>query len=234
MGREAVSAASQKMALGTGSGCRAFRAGDGGRRWSGSGSELCICSTGRRRAGALRLAGRGELNPLGPSASQFPGVFERDQRGILRVKGDVDALASWAEQADMPYITDGDGIAIPAKYAKQAEKAIKGYRPVAAEPVAEDLQPLEVPAFQQLDLIELTPAYQRQGDTVDRATEPQAVTGTLDSGSEIGGMFAGEHNPLGSDKFDPVREVPAFQRQGFVRGAHDFKGTPIVPLEGNF
>ncbi|WP_270830480.1 LPD38 domain-containing protein [Aeromonas sp. QDB63] len=174
----------------------------------------------------------GELNPLGPSASQFPGVFERDQRGILRVKGDVDALASWAEQADMPYITDGDGIAIPAKYAKQAEKAIKGYRPVAAEPVAEDLQPLEVPAFQQLDPIELTPAYQRQGDTVDRATEPQAVTGTLDLGSEIGGMFAGEHNPLGSDKFDPVREVPAFQRQGFVRGAHDFKGTPIVPLEG--
>ena len=62
----------------------------------------------------------------------------------------------------MPYITDGDGIAIPAKYAKQAEKAIKGYRPVAAEPVAEDLQPLEVPAFQQLDPIELTPAYQRQ------------------------------------------------------------------------
>ncbi|WP_303805616.1 LPD38 domain-containing protein [Aeromonas rivipollensis] len=174
----------------------------------------------------------GELNPLGPSASQFPGVFERDQRGILRVKGDVDALASWAEQADMPYITDGDGIAIPAKYAKQAEKAIKGFRPVAAEPVAEDLQPLEVPAFQQLDPIELTPAYQRQGDTVDRATEPQAVTGTLDLGSEIGGMFAGEHNPLGSDKFDPVREVPAFQRQGFVRGAHDFKGTPIVPLEG--
>ncbi|WP_407707000.1 LPD38 domain-containing protein [Aeromonas salmonicida] len=174
----------------------------------------------------------GDLNPLGPSASQFPGVFERDQRGILRVKGDVDALASWAEQADMPYITDGDGIAIPAKYAKQAEKAIKGYRPVAAEPVAEDLQPLEVPAFQQVDPIELTPAYQRQGDTVDRATEPQAVTGTLDLGSEIGGMFAGEHNPLGSDKFDPVREVPAFQRQGFVRGAHDFKGTPIVPLEG--
>ncbi|WP_408817879.1 LPD38 domain-containing protein [Aeromonas caviae] len=174
----------------------------------------------------------GELNPLGPSGSQFPGVFERDQRGILRVKGDVDALASWAEQADMPYITDGDGIAIPAKYAKRAEKAIKGYRPVASEPVAEDLQPLEVPAFQQLDPIELTPAYQRQGDTVDRATEPQAVTGALDLGSEIGGMFAGEHNPLGSDKFDPVREVPAFQRQGFVRGAHDFKGTPIVPLEG--
>lgn len=180
----------------------------------------------------MPLQGGGEQNPLAPSASQFPGVFERDQRGILRVKGDVDALASWAEQADMPYITDGDGIAIPAKYAKQAEKAIKGYRPVAAEPVAEDLQPLEVPAFQQVDPIELTPAYQRQGDTVDRATEPQAVTGTLDLGSDIGGMFAGEHNPLGSDKFDPVREVPAFQRQGFVRGAHDFKGTPIVPLEG--
>lgn len=178
------------------------------------------------------VAPSGEQSPLGPSASQFPGVFERDQRGILRVKGDVDALASWAEQADMPYITDGDGIAIPAKYAKQAEKAIKGYRPVAAEPVAEDLQPLEVPAFHQVDPIELTPAYQRQGYAVDPATEPQAAAGTLDLGSEIGGMFAGEHNPLGSDKFDPVREVPAFQRQGFVRGSHDFKGTPIVPLEG--
>ena len=34
-------------------------------------------------------------------------------------------------------------------------------------------------------------------------------------------------NPLGSDKFDPVREVPAFQRQGFVRGAHDFK-APLL------
>lgn len=64
------------------------------------------------------VAPSGEQSPLGPSASQFPGVFERDQRGILRVKGDVDALASWAEQANMPYITDGDGIAIPAKYAK--------------------------------------------------------------------------------------------------------------------
>lgn len=104
----------------------------------------------------------GELNPLGPSASQFPGVFERDQRGILRVKGDVDALASWAEQADMPYITDGDGIAIPAKYAKQAEKAIKGYRPVAAEPMAE-AAPADMLAFSQVDPIEHEPAIKRQG-----------------------------------------------------------------------
>lgn len=104
----------------------------------------------------------GDLNPLGPSASQFPGVFERDQRGILRVKGDVDALASWAEQADMPYITDGDGIAIPAKYAKQAEKAIKGYRPVAAEPMAE-AAPADMLAFSQVDPIEHEPAIKRQG-----------------------------------------------------------------------
>lgn len=114
----------------------------------------------------------GELNPLGPSASQFPGVFERDQRGILRVKGDVDVLASWAEQADMPYITDGDGIAIPAKYAKQAEKAIKGYRPVAAEPMAEPAPladvapaapPADMPRFSQVDPIADEPAIKRQG-----------------------------------------------------------------------
>lgn len=114
----------------------------------------------------------GDLNPLGPSASQFPGVFERDQRGILRVKGDVDALASWAEQADMPYITDGDGIAIPAKYAKQAEKAIKGYRPVAAEPMAEPAPladvapaapPADMPRFSQVDPIADEPAIKRQG-----------------------------------------------------------------------
>lgn len=178
------------------------------------------------------VAPSGEQSPLGPSASQFPGVFERDQRGILRVKGDVDALASWAEQANMPYITDGDGIAIPAKYAKQAEKAIKRYKAADAKPLAESALADDMPEFSKVDPIEEVPAYQRQGDTVDRATEPQAVTGTLDLGSEIGGMFAGEHNPLGSDKFDPVREVPAFQRQGFVRGSHDFKGTPIVPLEG--
>lgn len=108
------------------------------------------------------VAPSGEQSPLGPSASQFPGVFERDQRGILRVKGDVDALASWAEQADMPYITDGDGIAIPAKYAKQAEKAIKGYRPVAAEPMAE-AAPADMLAFSQVDPIEHEPAIKRQG-----------------------------------------------------------------------
>lgn len=118
------------------------------------------------------VAPSGEQSPLGPSASQFPGVFERDQRGILRVKGDVDALASWAEQADMPYITDGDGIAIPAKYAKQAEKAIKGYRPVAAEPMAEPAPladvapaapPADMPRFSQVDPIADEPAIKRQG-----------------------------------------------------------------------
>ncbi|MGS3142218.1 LPD38 domain-containing protein [Aeromonas sanarellii] len=52
---------------------------------------------------------------------------------------------------------------------------------------------------------------------------------------EIDTLFAGKQNPLGaSDQaFDPVRDIPAYERQGFVRGSHDFKGTEIPgPLEG--
>ncbi|SIQ71566.1 Methyltransferase small domain-containing protein [Aeromonas sp. RU39B] len=50
------------------------------------------------------------------------------------------------------------------------------------------------------------------------------------------GQQAAEDNqsPLGpsTSKFDPLRDIPAYQRQGFVRGGQDFQGTPIVPLEG--
>ncbi|EPX9364085.1 LPD38 domain-containing protein [Aeromonas veronii] len=124
------------------------------------------------------VAPSGEQSPLGPSASQFPGVFERDQRGILRVKGDVDALASWAEQADMPYITDGDGIAIPAKYAKQAEKAIKRYQPVPDEPAVEPVPQADIPSFSEIDPIEETPAFLRQ--SIARAgSETDSVFGPL-------------------------------------------------------
>ncbi|MGU5817876.1 LPD38 domain-containing protein [Aeromonas caviae] len=52
---------------------------------------------------------------------------------------------------------------------------------------------------------------------------------------EIDTLFAGKKNPLGesSQAFDPVRDIPAYERQGFVRGSHDFKGTEIPgPLEG--
>ncbi|MFM4996015.1 LPD38 domain-containing protein [Aeromonas sanarellii] len=52
---------------------------------------------------------------------------------------------------------------------------------------------------------------------------------------EIDTLFAGKQNPLGASNqaFDPVRDIPAYQRQGFVRGSHDFKGTEIPgPLEG--
>ncbi|AUY11179.1 LPD38 domain-containing protein [Aeromonas sp. ASNIH2] len=131
-------------------------------------------------SGEIESMFSGDKNPLGsskldpisdtlagaaPAAKQagvFPGTFERDSRGVLRVTGDADALAAWAEQADMPYITDGDGIAIPAKYAKQAEKAIKGYRPVAAELMAE-AAPADMLAFSQVDPIEHEPAIKRQG-----------------------------------------------------------------------
>ena len=124
------------------------------------------------------VAPSGEQSPLGPSASQFPGVFERDQRGILRVKGDVDALASWAEQANMPYITDGDGIAIPAKYAKQAEKAIKGYQPVPDAPAVEPVPQADLPPFSEVDPIEETPAFLRQ--SIARAgSETDSVFGPL-------------------------------------------------------
>lgn len=124
------------------------------------------------------VAPSGEQSPLGSSASQFPGVFERDQRGILRVKGDVDALASWAEQANMPYITDGDGIAIPAKYAKQAEKAIKGYQPVPDVPAVEPVPQADLPPFSEVDPIEETPAFLRQ--SIARAgSETDSVFGPL-------------------------------------------------------
>ncbi|NJI09021.1 PLxRFG domain-containing protein [Aeromonas veronii] len=124
------------------------------------------------------VAPSGEQSPLGPSASQFPGVFERDQRGILRVKGDVDALAAWAEQANMPYITDGDGIAIPAKYAKQAEKAIKGYQPVPDAPAVEPVPQADLPPFSEVDPIEETPAFLRQ--SIARAgSETDSVFGPL-------------------------------------------------------
>ncbi|MGL5497775.1 MAG: LPD38 domain-containing protein, partial [Aeromonas sobria] len=124
------------------------------------------------------VAPSGEQSPLGPSSSQFPGVFERDQRGILRVKGDVDALASWAEQANMPYITDGDGIAIPAKYAKQAEKAIKGYQPVPDAPAVEPVPQADLPPFSEVDPIEETPAFLRQ--SIARAgSETDSVFGPL-------------------------------------------------------
>ncbi|CAJ1921109.1 LPD38 domain-containing protein [Aeromonas jandaei] len=119
-----------------------------------------------------------DKSPLGPSASQFPGVFERDQRGILRVKGDVDALASWAEQADMPYITDGDGIAIPAKYAKQAEKAIKGYQPVPDAPAVEPVPQADIPSFSEVDPIEETPAFLRQS-IAQAGSETDSVFGPL-------------------------------------------------------
>lgn len=124
------------------------------------------------------VAPSGEQSPLGSSVSQFPGVFERDQRGILRVKGDVDALASWAEQANMPYITDGDGIAIPAKYAKQAEKAIKGYQPVPDAPAVEPVPQADLPPFSEVDPIEETPAFLRQ--SIARAgSETDSVFGPL-------------------------------------------------------
>ncbi|QJT28377.1 PLxRFG domain-containing protein [Aeromonas media] len=52
---------------------------------------------------------------------------------------------------------------------------------------------------------------------------------------EIDTLFAGKQNPLGKSgqAFDPVRDIPAYERQGFVRGSHDFRGTEIPgPLEG--
>lgn len=125
----------------------------------------------------------GEQNPLGPSAShssQFPGVFERDQRGILRVKGDVEALAAWAEQADVPYITDGEGIAVPAKYAGQAEQAIRGYQRAVTDPASESAQPVDRIAFRQVDPVEETPAFLRQ--SIERAGgETDSIFGPLKS-----------------------------------------------------
>ncbi|WP_241461194.1 LPD38 domain-containing protein [Aeromonas hydrophila] len=72
---------------------------------------------------------------------------------------------------------------------------------------------------------------ERMDDMIHGLDQRQAERGASIS-SEIDSMFAGANNPLGSGKFDPVRDIPAFQRQGFVRGGHDFRGKPIVPLEG--
>ncbi|HDO0920065.1 TPA: hypothetical protein P2M72_000457 [Aeromonas salmonicida] len=72
---------------------------------------------------------------------------------------------------------------------------------------------------------------QQMDDMIHSLDQRQAERGASIS-SQIDNMFAGANNPLGSGKFDPVRDVPAYQRQGFVRGSHDFQGKPIVPLEG--
>ncbi|WP_252376974.1 hypothetical protein [Aeromonas hydrophila] len=72
---------------------------------------------------------------------------------------------------------------------------------------------------------------EQMDDMIHGLDQRQAERGASIS-SEIDSMFAGSNNPLGSGKFDPVRDIPAFQRQGFVRGGHDFQGKPIVPLEG--
>ncbi len=184
----------------------------------------------------------GELNPLGPSASQFPGVFERDQRGILRVKGDVDALASWAEQADMPYITDGDGIAIPAKYAKQAEKAIKGYRPVAAEPLGPSAS--QFPGVFERDqrgILRVKGDVDALASWAEQANMPYITDG---DGIAIPAKYAkkaeraikrykaADAKPLAEpaladdmpefSKVDPIEEVPAYQRRDDT--AERFKG----------
>ncbi|ELI6443040.1 hypothetical protein RRM56_000647 [Aeromonas salmonicida subsp. salmonicida] len=72
---------------------------------------------------------------------------------------------------------------------------------------------------------------QQMDDMIHGLDQRQAERGASIS-SQIDSMFAGANNPLGSGKFDPVRDVPAYQRQGFVRGSHDFQGKAIVPLEG--
>ncbi|MFH7526465.1 LPD38 domain-containing protein [Aeromonas sp. A5] len=72
---------------------------------------------------------------------------------------------------------------------------------------------------------------EQMDDMIHGLDQRQAERGASIS-SEIDNMFAGANNPLGSGKFDPIRDVPAYERQGFVRGSHDFKGRPIVPLEG--
>ncbi|HHQ4697486.1 TPA: LPD38 domain-containing protein [Aeromonas veronii] len=72
---------------------------------------------------------------------------------------------------------------------------------------------------------------EQMDDMIHGLDQRQAERGASIS-SEIDSMFAGANNPLGSGKFDPIRDVPAYERQGFVRGSHDFKGRPIIPLEG--
>lgn len=72
---------------------------------------------------------------------------------------------------------------------------------------------------------------EQMDDMIHGLDQRQAERGaSIDS--QIESMFAGANNPLGSGKFDPIRDVPAYERQGFVRGSHDFKGRPIIPLEG--
>ncbi|HHJ4202520.1 TPA: PLxRFG domain-containing protein [Aeromonas veronii] len=69
-------------------------------------------------------------------------------------------------------------------------------------------------------------------DMIHGLDQRQAERGADISG-EIESMFSGDKNPLGSSKFDPISDIPAYQRQGFVRGSHDFRGTEIPgPLEG--
>ncbi|SIR40615.1 hypothetical protein SAMN05880558_11346 [Aeromonas sp. RU39B] len=68
-------------------------------------------------------------------------------------------------------------------------------------------------------------------DAIFKMDQRQAERGAAIE-DEISKMFSGNQNPLGSNKFDPISDIPAYQRQGFVRGGQDFQGTPIVPLEG--
>lgn len=73
---------------------------------------------------------------------------------------------------------------------------------------------------------------EQMDDMIHGLDQRQAERGASIS-NEIDSMFAGASNPLGSGKFDPIRDIPAYERQGFVRGAHDFKGTEIPgALEG--
>lgn len=139
----------------------------------------------------------------------FPGVPALDSRGVLRVKGDVDALASWAEQADMPYITDSDGIAIPAKYAKQAEKAIAEYQSVIAEPVAEGLQPGVAPDLHQVGTIDEMLSLLRQ--PIERAgSETDSVFGPLKTMriTKRGKPFASEKEAANASRKGTETPVP--------------------------
>ncbi|WP_429060953.1 LPD38 domain-containing protein [Aeromonas hydrophila] len=69
-------------------------------------------------------------------------------------------------------------------------------------------------------------------DMIHGLDQRQAERGA-DISSEIDSMFSGERNPLGN-RHDPINDIPAYQRQGFVRGTHDFRGTEVPgPLEGD-
>lgn len=130
-----------------------------------------------------------------PAQGDFPGTIERDKNGVLRVKGEAEALSSWADKVNIPYITDRDGIAIPAKYAKQAAGEIKRYKTATESAV--------------------DPATPAQGDF------PGTVERESDTNPNVKGVFSGERNPLGSDKFDPVSKVPAFLRQSIGRAGSE-------------